>query len=74
MVDRLFLAVSLGCLRFVIIEFPDHTHLLFSMLQLVSVVKEAGLNLTWFAIPMSHFRMVLLNFKSVILRTAMTQW
>ena len=28
-VERLFLAVSLGCLRFVIVVFPDHTHLLF---------------------------------------------
>ena len=30
MVERLFLAVSQGCLRFVIVVFPDHTHLLFS--------------------------------------------
>ena len=29
MVERLFLAVQLGCLRFVIVVFPDHTHLLF---------------------------------------------
>ena len=28
MVERLFLAVSRGCLRFVIVVFPDHTHLL----------------------------------------------
>ena len=28
MVERLFLAVSQGCLRFVIVVFPDHTHLL----------------------------------------------
>ena len=28
MVERLFLAVPLGCLRFVIVVFPDHTHLL----------------------------------------------
>ena len=27
--ERLFLAVPWGCLRFVIVEFPDHTHLLF---------------------------------------------
>ena len=31
MVERLFLAVPRGCLRFVIVVFPDHTHLLFSM-------------------------------------------
>ena len=31
MVERLFLAVPLGCLQFVIVVFPDHTHLLFLM-------------------------------------------
>ena len=31
MVERLFLAVPRGCLQFVIVVFPDHTHLLFSM-------------------------------------------
>ena len=31
MVERLFLAVPWGCLRFVIVVFPDHTHLLFLM-------------------------------------------
>ena len=25
-IERLFLAVPLGCLRFVIVVFPDHTH------------------------------------------------
>ena len=28
-VERLFLAVPWGCLRFVIVVFPDHTHILF---------------------------------------------
>ena len=32
MVERLFLAVPRGCLRFVIVVFSDHTHLLFSLL------------------------------------------
>ena len=31
MVGRLFLAVPWGCLWFVIVVFPDHTHLLFFM-------------------------------------------
>ena len=30
MVEWLFLAVPQGCLQFVIVVFPDHTHLLFS--------------------------------------------
>ena len=29
MVEQLFLAVPWGCLQFVIVVFPDHTHLLF---------------------------------------------
>ena len=29
MVERLFLTVPRGCLQFVIMVFPDHTHLLF---------------------------------------------
>ena len=31
MVEWLFLAVPRGCLQFVIVVFPDHTHLLFFM-------------------------------------------
>ena len=33
MVERLFLTVPRGCLRFVIVVFPDHTHLLFLLYQ-----------------------------------------
>ena len=29
MIELLFLAVPRGCLRFVIVVFPEHTHLLF---------------------------------------------
>ena len=35
MVERLFLAVPGGSLQFVIVVFPDHTHLLFYCLYLV---------------------------------------
>ena len=35
MVERLFLAVPGGCLQFVIVVFPDHTHLLFLMSRLL---------------------------------------
>ena len=34
MVERLFLAVPWGCLQFVIVVFPDHTHLLLLVVQL----------------------------------------
>ena len=37
--ERLFLAVQLGCLLFVILVFPDHTHLL-SLLGLIQGLPE----------------------------------
>ena len=45
MVEGLFLAVPWGCLRFVIVVFPDHTHLLLIMdreedVAVVVVVKH----------------------------------
>ena len=33
MVERLFLAVPRGCLRFVIVVFPGHNHLLFFIME-----------------------------------------
>ena len=41
MVERLFLAVPRGCLQFVIVVFPDHTHLLFLVLTLVGQVRSS---------------------------------
>ena len=35
MVERLFLTVPRGCLQFVIVVFPDHTHLLSLLVFLV---------------------------------------
>ena len=35
-VERLSLAVPMGCLQFVIVVFPDHTHLLFMTLLLLT--------------------------------------
>ena len=39
MVEWLFLAVPWGCLRFVIVVFPDHTHLLFSFTDSSKAVR-----------------------------------
>ena len=36
MVEQLFLAVPRGCLRFVIVVFPVHTHLLFLAVSVMS--------------------------------------
>ena len=38
MVKRLFIAVPQGCLRFVIVVFPDHTHSLFFIKLKVSIM------------------------------------
>ena len=37
MVERLFFAVPRGFLRFVIVVFPDHTHLLFFNLNILKL-------------------------------------
>ena len=48
MVERLFLGMPRGCLRFVIVVFPDHTHLLFlyatSIVRLGAKVKSLALD------------------------------
>ena len=55
MVERLFLAVPRGCLQFVIVVFPDHTHLLFLKFHLGSILgQHMGMNSksesqSWFA-------------------------
>ena len=40
MVERLFLAVPRGCLQFVIVVFPDHTHLLFLGFKAVEMLLQ----------------------------------
>ena len=37
--------VPWGCLRFVIVVFPDHTHLLFLYVILIAHVKEMSINI-----------------------------
>ena len=41
MVKRLFLAVPRGCLQFVIVVFPDHTHLLFLNLSITNGIVSS---------------------------------
>ena len=47
-VERLFLTVPWGCLQFVIVVFPDHTHLLFWMRNRTWFDKAWMRNRTWF--------------------------
>ena len=47
MVEWLFLAVPRGCLQFVIVVFPDHTHLLFSTATHVMEFTEECLTVFW---------------------------
>ena len=39
MVERLFLELPRGCLQFVIVVFPDHTHLLFLTTLILKIVR-----------------------------------
>ena len=45
MVEQLFLAVPRGCLQFVIVVFPDHTHLLFFCCLCQTIIKQILLKL-----------------------------
>ena len=40
MVEQLFLAVPGGCLQFVIVVFPDHTHLLFLVVHVIKIEQS----------------------------------
>ena len=40
MVERLFLAVPWGCLRFVIVVFPDYTHLLYLSIISIAIYEK----------------------------------
>ena len=51
MVERLFLVVPQGCLRFVIVVFPDHTHLLFFMKRRILGMVSTINNLTFSLFP-----------------------
>ena len=48
-VEGLFLAVPRGCLRFVIVVFPDHTHLLFCRHERADIISGKQIK---YAIPM----------------------
>ena len=71
-VEWLFLAVPWDCLRFVIVVFPDHTHLLFSYLcyavlsvpcSLVSTCLEKPDLLPLFVLLCVMFSFLLLSYK-----------
>ena len=44
MVERLFLAMPQGFLRFVIVVFPDHTHLLFFMKTVTTWILKLSIS------------------------------
>ena len=50
MVERLFLTVPRGCLQFVIVVFPDHTHLLFCGVVFISVRTKPSWKLSSYLI------------------------
>ena len=67
MVERLFLAVLRGCLQFVIVVFPDHTHLLFLIYYIkmyVIVVSLAILSLSGHAVAQLEVSLALVSFES----------
>ena len=61
MVERLFLALPQGCLPFVIVLFPDHTHLLFTMTPQIDVRLFL---FNFLPIGKGKVRMIFLNLQS----------
>ena len=59
-VEQFFLTVPRGCLQFVIVVFPDHTHLLFLMFFLFWNVKNVKVDL------MVNVKMATLSAKCVL--------
>ena len=57
MVERLFLAVPRGCLRFVIVVFPDHTHYFWLF---VSVARQTPMVRSTIFCPFLRKKMVML--------------
>ena len=57
MVERLFLAVPRDCLQFVIVVFPDHTHLLFLMSRLLCLCCVVTVN----SFPVLAFNVVIIT-------------
>ena len=55
MVEPLFLVVPWGCLRFVIVEFPDHTHLLFFTCNVNKVYMILLISIYVFLLSMGLF-------------------
>ena len=47
MVERIFLAVPRSCLHFVIVVFPDHTHLLFLKLFSSGILQVLTFGVFW---------------------------
>ena len=72
MVERLFLTVPRGCLQFVIVVFPDHTHLLF--LFRVLEIKLNLVKLTFRTAISSHQVMGILSKKCEVWKIYHTEY
>ena len=80
-VGRLFLAVPRGCLRFVIVVFPDHTHLLFCQYQIrfnYDKISTNYLNAVWivdtlFVAPIGCVSFVMPLFSNLVLMPFIVQ-
>ena len=59
MVERLFLAVPLGCLRFVIVVFSDHTHL-FLCIYKYGLINDTCCYHCWLRVLGMHISFLLL--------------
>ena len=61
MVERLFLTVPWGCLQFVIVVFPDHTHLLFLVSIVTPIVGFCNCSMFCYALLCVHSSFVIIS-------------
>ena len=74
MVERLFLAVPRGCLQFVIVVFPDHTHLLFLIITVSGaylILFEIRVPKGWWSV-MYHLLFILTLTSDLVFRIIMS--
>ena len=67
-VKRLFLKVPRGCLRFVIVVFPDHTHVLFLMSLLLCLCCVVTVKI----FPVLAFNVVIITIVRIYIRQSFT--
>ena len=66
MVERLFLAVPRGCLQFVIVVFPDHTHLLYFIFIGTNLKMPILIEISLYLVIIDFHGLVIIDFHELV--------